>query len=415
MATGISTGKWNGNTIIPYADAVGRIELAYDGKKSIDSILATRSARFEVKEVFHGSDGENRLIFGENIGVLAGLLHDDSVAGKVQLCYIDPPYATQSVFHSRSEKAAYVDLLKGPRYIEFLRERLILIRELLADEGSIYVHLDQTMAFHAKIICDEIFGPKNFRNWITRKKCNTKNYTKHQFGDISDYILFYTKTEEYVWNRPCVQWSDEAMLREYSYLEPDGRRYKKVPIHAPGQRNGESGRSWRGMLPPKGKHWQYVPSKLDELDAKGEIYWSKNGNPRRKIYFDTRTDGIPVQDVWMDFKDPHNQNIKITGYPTEKNFDMLKMIVEASSEKDGLVLDCFSGSGTTLEAAEESGRKWIGVDSSPEAIEATKRRLLHGREKMGDYVEGKTAAMPQLEMELATRLPTKFQVVAALT
>ena len=412
MATGISTGKWKGDKIISYAEAVGGIDLSYQGKKPPGIILATPPASLVVKQVFNCSTGENRLIHGDNLAVMAGLLQDSAVCGKVQLCYIDPPYSTQSVFHSRNEKAAYMDLLKGPEYLEFLRERLILIRELLADSGSVYVHLDETMAFHAKIICDEIFGTKNFRNWITRKKCNTKNYTKHQFGDISDYILFYTKTDDYVWNRPCIGWTEETMLREYSYIDSNGRRFKKVPIHAPGERNGETGKLWKGMMPPKGKHWQYVPSKLDQLDEKGEIFWSKNGNPRRKIYFDTKTEGIPIQDIWMDFKDPHNQNIKITGYPTEKNFEMLKMIVEASSGKGDLVLDCFTGSSTTLEAAEETGRHWIGIDSSVEAIEVSTKRLLYGRERMGDYVKTKKAAT-QLDMELETKTPAQFQLITA--
>jgi adenine-specific DNA-methyltransferase len=143
-------------------------------------------------------------------------------------------------------------------------------------------------------------------------------------------------------------------------------------------------------LPPPGKHWQYTPSKLDELDRNGEIFWSDNGNPRRKIYLDN-SPGIPYQDIWMDFKDAHNQNIKITGYPTEKNQDLIKLIIEASSSKGDMVLDSFAGSGTTLEMAEELERNWIGIDNSLEAIRSTLRRFAIGTQPMGDYVENKKA------------------------
>jgi len=242
------------------------------------------------------------------------------------------------------------------------------------------------MAFHIKVIMDEVFGKNNFRNWITRKKCNPKNYTRKTYGNVSDYILFYTKTDNYVWNRAVEKWTTTRAAKEYQCVEEiTGRRYKKVPVHAPGIRNGETGKQWRGVNPPLGKHWQFPPKTLDAMDARGEIYWSPNGNPRRKVYFD-KSEGVPVQDIWMDFKDAHNQNIKITGYPTEKNPDLLKRIIEASSNPNDIVLDCFSGSGTTLDVASQLKRRWIGVDNSPEAIAATIRRFSKGVEPMGDFV-----------------------------
>lgn len=326
------------------------------------------------------------LYYGDNFYILPLLLQDQSLHGKVRLISIDPPFATGSVYQSRSQKDAYQDVLAGAHYIEFLRERLIFLRELLADDGSIYVHLDEHMAFHINVIMDEIFGRTNFRNWITRKKCNPKNYTRRTYGNISDYILFYTKSNNYVWNRPLQAWTEEAARKEYQYVEEGtGRRYKKVPLHAPGVRNGETGKPWRGMLPPPGKHWQFTPQTLDEMDARGEIYWSPHGNPRRKIYLD-ESEGVPVQDIWLDFKDAHNQHVKITGYPTEKNPDVLTLIIRASSHEGDIVLDCFSGSGTTLEVASQLGRQWIGIDNSPEAMRTTLYRFAHGTEPMGDFV-----------------------------
>lgn len=393
MATGISNKQSQGQAASNFSESQLNNSLdvcfSYPGKVPAIEVLDTNQA--ECLKLWPSNEqpsmaNENRLYYGDNLPILASLLKDDSVKGKVRLIYIDPPFATKSVFQSRSQTDAYSDLLAGNNYIEFLRQRLIILRELLADNGSIYIHLDENMAFYIKVIMDEIFGQRNFRNWITRKKCNPKNYTKKTYGNVSDFILFYTKSDTYVWNRPVEEWTDQRANKEYEYIEKEtGRRYKKVPIHAPGVRNGETGKSWRGMNPPPGKHWQFPPKTLDEMDARGEIYWSKTGNPRRKIYLDSSS-GIPVQDIWLEFRDAHNQNIKITGYPTEKNPDLLARIIRGSSNSDDLVLDCFAGSGTTLSVASELGRRWIGIDNSSEAIATTLRRFAKGCERMGDFV-----------------------------
>ena len=250
MATGISKNRWNGEELYDAQEDV-TVSLSYAGKSSEDDVLATKPA--DLRVLYDSGSGLNRLIYGDNLPVLSRLHRDPAISGKVQLVYIDPPFATGSVFKSRSQKDAYSDLMTGARYIEFLRKRLILLRELLSDDGSIYVHLDSKMAFQIKVEMDEIFGDNNFRGSITRKKCNPKNYTRRTYGNISDYILFYTKTNAYFWERPYDVWTEEQALQEYQYIEEDtGRRYKKVPIHAPGIRNGATGRYWRNMLPPEG-------------------------------------------------------------------------------------------------------------------------------------------------------------------
>lgn len=358
------------------------IELSYEGKEKSLVILNKKS-----KELICASKdkNENSLYYGDNLEVLLSLYNNPEIKGKVSLIYIDPPYATQSVFSSRSQNHAYSDTLSGADFIEFLRKRLIVLRELLSNEGSIYLHLDEKMIFEMKIIMDEIFGSSNYKNLIVRKKCNPKNYTRNAYGNIADFILFYTKTNDYIWNKPVENLSEES-LKEYRYVEEGtGRKFMKVPVHAPGIRNGETGGEWKGMMPPPGKHWQYKPSTLDEMDKNGEIFWSENGNPRRKVYLDTHP-GVGVQDIWMDFKDAHNQNIKITGYPTEKNPELLERIIQASSNPGDLVLDCFAGSGTTLDVSSSLNRKWIGIDNSPEAIKTIVHRLMHGTQPMGDFV-----------------------------
>lgn len=362
--------------------------MSYEGKRAESEILQGSVGRSQ----YVGSVGRkhsNRLYLAENAALLRDLLDDKEIKGKVRLVYIDPPYATGSEFATRELEHAYDDVAVGAQYLEFLRERLVLLRELLAEDGSIYVHLDNKMAFAAKVLMDEVFGAKNFRNWITRVKSNRKNYTRKQYGNVSDYILFYAKSSSYIWNRSYEQWDDASMRREYQYVEEaTGRRYKKVPVHAPGVRNGATGGEWKGMMPPPGKHWQYIPDKLDEMDAKGEIYWSPSGNPRRKIYFD-KSEGIPVQDVWTGMRDAHNQNIRITGYPTEKPLELLERIIAASSSEGDTVLDCFAGSGTTLAAAEKQGRRWVGIDNSVTAVETTIKRLIRGVEPMGNFVSAR--------------------------
>ena len=357
------------------------LRLEYSGKKTAQAILAAPPGYYEST---HGV-GPNRLYHADNIGVLSALARDRQVAGKVRLIYIDPPFSTATIFESRNQRLAYADDLTGPAFVESLRERLIWLHRLLADDGSLYLHLDERMISYMRVILDEIFGPKNFRIRITRQKCNPKNYTRKTYGSVTDYILFYSKTDTYVWNRPFEPWEEARAAKEYEYVDHDGRQYKKVPVHAPGVRNGATGKPWRGKLPPPGKHWQYTPDKLDAMDMRGEIYWSPNGNPRRKIYLENSA-GVPLQNIWMDMRDAHNQNIRIADYPTEKPLALLSRIIEASSNSGDLVMDCYMGSGTTLVAAAQLGRRWIGVDRSDEAIATTLRRFEFGAERMGDFV-----------------------------
>jgi adenine-specific DNA-methyltransferase len=142
-------------------------------------------------------------------------------------------------------------------------------------------------------------------------------------------------------------------------------------------------------MPPKGKHWQYQPEKLEALDRSGFIHWSKNGNPRRKVYLEDHK-GIAMTDYWDQYRDAFHQSTFITGYPTEKNLEMLKMIISASSNMGDLVVDPYSGSGTTIYAANLLDRKWIGMDQSMFAAKTIIKRFRSGMSQMGDYVE-KTA------------------------
>lgn len=334
--------------------------------KPIDNTyIVLNNSREETRKILN-----NDIVFSDNLFAIHSLINYNQ---KVDLIYLDPPYNTGFDFFSKDNNHAYSDSFDLSEYIEFMRIRLILLREVLSDNGSIYVHIGHQMLPYLKVVMDEIFGIGNCRNIITRKKCSSKNYTKNQFPNLNDFILFYSKNNNFIWNPQGTVPSEDWIKKEYPKIDDKGQ-YKLVPIHAPGIRNGETGKEWKGMLPPKGKHWQYTPEKLDEMDKNGEIYWSKTGNPRRKVYL-TPDKKIPLGDYWHDFRDAHHQSIKITGYPTEKNLSMLEMIVRSSSNSDSVVLDPFCGSGTTLIAAKNEQRKFIGIDQSLNAIKHCIQRL----------------------------------------
>ncbi len=353
------------------------MELTYSGKISENKILNTQPT-LKFSSVL--DENRNLLIHGDNLEALRILLHNSNLKDKVDLIYIDPPFATNGTFtinsertstisSSKSDDIAYTDTLLGEEFIEFLRERLIIARELLSEQGSIYLHIDYKIGHYVKIIMDEIFGAENFRNDITRIKCNPKNFSRKAYGNIKDLILFYSKSKNPIWNEPYQAFSEEDKIRLYKKVDSNGRFYTTVPLHAPGEtKDGVTGGMFKGMLPPKGRHWRTSPAELEKLDEQGLIEWSKNGVPRRKIYADEQK-GKKVQDIW-DFKD-----YQYPVYPTEKNLDLLKLIVRTSSNQNSIVMDFFCGSGTTLLAAQELGRKWIGIDKSEKAIEVIKSRL----------------------------------------
>lgn len=350
--------------------------ITYDNKKPEKDILAlTPKAALKITSE---KNAYNKLIHGDNLSILKTLL--DNYAGKVDLIYIDPPFATNSHFKISAERAntisssadddiAYSDTLVGADFLEFLRERLIFLRELLSEKGSIYLHIDYKIGHYVKLIMDEIFGRKNFRNDITRVKCNPKNFHRKAYGNIKDLILFYSKSENPTWNDPHIRYTEEDETRLFKKTDKDNRQYTTIPLHAPGETsNGNTGKEWRGIKPPKGRHWRSDPMLLEKWDKEGLIEWSANGVPRKKIFLDEK-DGKKMQDIW-EFKDP-----QYPSYPTEKNLDLLKFILTASSNEGDLVLDCFCGSGTTLVAAQELNRKWIGIDQSDQAIITAKKKL----------------------------------------
>jgi adenine-specific DNA-methyltransferase len=368
---------------------IKKCKLVYEDKSSEQEII-TETPEAKLKEMnVYGKTGppesewSDMLLLGDNLAVLKTLLADSSVAQKVRLVYIDPPFSTGQEFRvgnrrsstmssSKLDRIAYRDIVVGVDYLEFLRKRLVLLREIMAEDGSIYVHIDCRVEHYLRILLDEIFGEEHFINEIARIKCNPKNFPRKAYGNIKDMILFYSKTDDYLWNDPRQPFTEKDIARLFPKTDENGRRYTTNPLHAPGEtEKGSTGQSWREIRPPKGRHWRYPPEELEKLEKRGLIEWSSKGVPRKKIYADEFIKkGKKAQDVWQ-FKDP-----QFPSYPTEKNLEMLKMIISSSSGPGDIVLDAFCGSGTTLVAAEQLGRRWIGIDNSSPSINIAKERLL---------------------------------------
>ena len=307
------------------------------------------------------------------------LLHE-GYSNSLDLVYIDPPFATNQVFTISEGRSAtisrenggtlaYSDKFTLDAYLDFLTPRLEAIHKLLSKKGSLYLHIDYKIGHYVKVLLDKIFGINQFRADITRIKCNPKNFQRRNYGNIKDMILFYSKTENFIWNDVGNSQTECSIKKRFTKQDENGRLYTTVPLHAPGETsNGGTGKEFMGKLPPKGRHWRYSRDKLENLYKMGQIEISKTGNMRLKNYADLEKD-VKKQDIW-EFKDPQYPK-----YPTEKNEDMLDYIILNSSDKNSYVMDCFSGCGTTLISAHKFDRKYIGIDISPAAIRITKDRL----------------------------------------
>lgn len=348
--------KKSKNCFLDYSDKSDEFEILYN---------ASRGLIKNVEKNHQLSD--NMFIFGDNLLVLKELLFTHR--NKVDLIYIDPPFGTGQDFNSIENIKAYSDKLVDSVFLEFLRKRLILLRELLSEKGSIYLHIDKKIGHYVKIIMDEIFGYNNFINDITRIKCNPKNFARNAYGNYSDMILFYAKSRDNnIWNEVTEPMLEEKRKELFPKKHPKFGYYTTNPIHAPGKTiDGDTGKEWKGIMPPKGRHWRYSRDVLTELDNQGLIEWSEKGNPR-KIVLASEHKGFKVQDVW-EFKD---KGLSYVDYPTQKNHDLLERIILNSSNKNSIVLDCFAGSGSTLKIANKLNRKWIGIDNSTHSYETIK-------------------------------------------
>ena len=353
------------------------MELLYKNKKHIADI---NKKIFQYKAKFNAIDNPNLFINEDNFIAMCALLN--KFENKIDLIYIDPPFNTGNDFKfgenristisfSNSDLSAYSDNMPFDEYLEFLRERLILIHKLLSPNGTLYFHIDLKVGHYVKILLDEIFGINNFINDITRVKSNPKNFNRKAFGNQKDLILIYAKNKgQNIFNDITTIFSDDELNKKFPKIDEFGRRYTTVPCHAPGEtKNGNTNKEWNGIKPPAGRHWRCSVEELEYLNKNGLIEWSKNNIPRIKKYADEHN-GKKIQDIWLDYKDPQYPQ-----YPTQKNYNMLEMIVKQSSNENSIIMDCFCGSGNFLLAGVKNNRKIIGIDKSQTAINIACKNL----------------------------------------
>jgi adenine specific DNA methylase Mod len=271
-------------------------------------------------------DYNGRLLIHDcNLNALKNLLNK-GYAGKVDLVYIDPPFGIGKRFENKKSGMAFDDKIVGSEYLQFMYERLILLRELLSDEGSIYLHCDWHKSHHLRFLLDEVFGEENFVNEVIWHY-NSGGVGYECFAKKHDTILFYSKKKDFYFNQPRIK----------SYIPTlKGRKFAIETLNA-------------------------------KIDTEACSHCGKKGG----FYHMTA-----CRDVWSDINALHRNNIERLGYPTQKPEALLERIVKASSNEGSIVLDCFMGSGTTQAVAQKLGRKWIGIDCNKDSIETVKKRFL---------------------------------------
>jgi len=371
--------------IIPF-ETKKEYELTYAGKEREEDILAdTFSVPLQAVKTF-GSNGDgwiNKLIFGDNLQVLKTLMNNPEVKGKVRLIYIDPPFGTGDIYDARGEAPAYSAKLQGAKFIEFLRKRLVFLREILADDGSIYVRTDYHFGHYLKAIMDEVFGKNNFRNEIIVNKSGRPTEAIGQYHSSTDFLLFYSKTQNCYFKNfeiPRVNPKWRAMHLPGIRWTKIHKRYLHLYKGDIVERNGEFYTRARiffskEMLPPEGRHWAINQENIFKLEKEDKIELNEKGNP-----ISVESDTQKIHDCWTDIPG-YSQ---YWDYPTENSEQLLERVIVGSSEPADLVLDAFAGSGTTGAVAEKLGRRWIMIDCGKLAIYTMQKRLLNLRERIGN-------------------------------
>lgn len=340
----------------------------------------------------------NRMIYGDNLLVMQALLAGDSSTGmpslrdKVDLIYIDPPFDSKADYRTRVhlpsgdieqrpaviEQFAYSDTWKNgtASYLEMIVPRLVLMRELLSNRGSLYVHIDWHVGHYVKVILDDIFGRENFVNEIVWKRTGAHN-DPERYGVIHDSILFYAKSLNYWWETQYTPYTEEYIHERFRTVEVrTNRKYWLNTMTAPSHGRAAGPAVFFGVerMPPPGTMWRFTQDGIDELVKQGKIVTTKSGMPYIKQYLDESL-GRAVQSIWDDLV-PSKSGDERLDYATQKPEELLKRIIKASCPKDGIVADFFAGSGTTAVAAEHEEMKWIIADIGKPAIMISRKRLI---------------------------------------
>ncbi len=362
---------------------------------------------------------ENILYYGDNLDVLRKYIKDESI----DLIYLDPPFNSQANYNvlfkevsgelSKSQIEAFTDFWTWDQktqeifeylttnkvvpanitelilamehflgknamsaYIVMMAVRLVELHRVLKPTGSLYLHCDTTASHYLKLVLDSIFDVKNFRNEIIWRRSFAHGDAKQgaaHFGRCTDSILFYVKADSATWNPQYTPYTEEALARDYKYIEEDtGRRYRLAPVDRPG--GASKGNPYYEFLRVQG-YWRFSKEKMQKLYEEGKIVRSSTGKSlSQKMYLD-EAKGRPVDNLWDDINRISPTSSESLGYQTQKPIALLERIINSSSNEGDIVLDPFCGCGTAIDAAQHLKRRWIGIDITHLAINLIKRRL----------------------------------------
>ncbi|CCN87519.1 Putative DNA methylase N-4/N-6 [Vibrio nigripulchritudo SFn27] len=342
----------------------GHPMLRWDGKRPFRS---TQYFPAQLKEVFGKEDENgwiNKIFWGDNLQVMSHLLKE--FRGKVDLIYIDPPFDSKADYKKKItlksksvkndmgsfEEKQYTDIWSNDEFLQFMYERLTLMKELLSSTGSIFLHCDYRKSSHLRIMMDEILGPENFKAQICWRSMTSSGFKgKTSLGKSHADILYYSKSENFKYFPVYKPYSDDYIEERFSKVDENGRRFKDEKV---------------GSATPD--------ETIEKWKEEGRIYVTSTGGYRIKHYLD-EAKGMIVDDVWTDIYGENSQSKDLTGYPTQKPTALLERIIEMASEANDLVFDCFMGSGTTQAVANKLGRRFIGADINLGAIQTTTKRL----------------------------------------
>lgn len=367
-----------------------RVALPFQTVETVNESAQERQRMLDMFSTARDPEWRNRLIWGDKKYVLPALLEE--FAGKVDLIYIDPPFDTGADFSfhvevdgeaftkepSIIEQKAYRDTWgRGiESYLQWFYEAIVILRDLLKESGTIFVHIGPNVSHSARAILDEVFGPQNFVNEFIWKRTfahgDVGQGARHA-GRLHEAVLLYAKSDQYIWNDLFTAYDESYVDTFYKFTDPDGRRYQLTSTTGPG--GAAKGNPFYEFLGVK-RYWRYSQERMKELYREGRIVQTKPGTvPRYKRYLD-EMHGVPLQDLWLDIAPVQASSSEYASYPTQKPYALVERVLNLTSSEGDLVLDCFVGSGTTPVVAEKLDRRWIAADLSRFSIHTTRKRLL---------------------------------------
>ena len=385
---------WNGKT-----NEVCNLVLPFQTIEQVDEPRAEKTADTTMQMNLFDVDARgrqlkgwtNKLIWGDNKLILSSLKNgplreEIEKQGGLKLIYIDPPFDVGADFSmdieiggdtftkkpNILEEIAYRDTWgKGAdSFISMIYERLILMRDLLADDGSIYVHCDWRVNSYIRLILEEIFGKQQYRSQVVWRS-SPGHGDKELYSPKQNHIIFFSKSQKVIWNQQYQAYDDEYLEQHFQKEETDGRVFEDDNLTAYGLKGGGYTYEWNGHT----KLWRCPKSRMEEYEAQNRLYYTKNGVARYKRYLDEMP-GTAISDIWDDIPRLNSQSKERTGYDTQKPEALLMRVIEISSNEGDLVADFFCGSGTTAAVAEKLGRKWIATDLGKFAIHTTRKRMI---------------------------------------